>query len=182
MTALSPDHGIRFTILAAGNDTTAVVQTLTQAMLDILVPALDAAAKEEAVLRFTGTYAHDKSNSSITITTDGGPGLKVEEWINESVDMIGTIQALESYSSAPSVRLYPTGLESLGQVSFVAIIQQLESTSTQVPCTTWYMVDSQVYGNVGVDEFLFEVDGQGDAVALSPRVLRTVLPKASSKR
>ncbi|CRG89351.1 hypothetical protein PISL3812_06387 [Talaromyces islandicus] len=184
MTALSPDHGVGFTILAAGNHTTAVVQTLTQAMMEILVPALDAAAKEEAVLRFTGTYAHNnnnRSNYSITITTDGGPGLKVEEWINDSVDVIDTIQALEGYSSEPSVRMYPTGLESSGQVSFVAIIQQLESASRQVPCTTWYMVDSQVYGNVGVDEFLFQVDGQGDVVALSPRTLRTVLPKVSSK-
>lgn len=181
MTALSPDHGVGFTILAAGNDTSAVVQTLTQAVMEVLVPALDAAAKEEAISRFTGTYAQDKTNSSITITTDGGPGLKVENWVSDSVDMIATIQALEGDSTAPSVRLYPTGLESSGQVLFVAIIQQLESASSQVPCTTWYMVDSQVYGNVGVDEFLFEVDSKGDAVAVSPRALRTVLPKASSK-
>jgi hypothetical protein len=185
MTALSPDHGVGFTILAAGNETTAVVQTLTQAMMEMLVPALDAAAKEEAVVRFTGTYTHhdnnNKTNSSITITTDDGPGLKVEDWVNDSVDMIATIEALAGYTSTPSVRLYPTGLESSEQVSFIAIIQQLESvsSSSDVPCTTWFEVDSQVYGNVGVDEFLFEVDGRGDAVGLSPRALRTVLPRVS---
>lgn len=181
MTGLSPDHGVGFTILAAGNDTTTVVEALTQAMMQKLVPALDAAAKEEAVSRFTGTYAHNNSNSSITVTTDGGPGLKVDDWVNDSVDMIATIQTLAGYTSAPSVRLYPTGLESLGKISFIALIQQLDSTSSssEVPCTTWFEVDSQVYGNVGVDEFLFEVDSQGDAVGLSPRALRTVLPRAS---
>lgn len=181
MTALSPDHGVGFTILAAGNDTSTVVETLTEAMMQILVPALDAAAKEEAVSRFTGTYADKKSNSSITVTTDDGPGLRVDDWVNDSVDMVATIQALADYTSTPSVRLYPTGLESSGKISFIALIQQLQrtSSSSQVPCTTWFQVDSQVYGNVGVDEFLFELDGQGEAVALSPRALRTVLPRTS---
>ncbi|KAH8698897.1 beta-lactamase/transpeptidase-like protein [Talaromyces proteolyticus] len=178
MLGLLPDHSFGFTILAAGNSTSAVVQAVLLSMMETLVPALDAAAKEEAALRFTGIYTHNSTNSSIVITTDEGPGLNVEAWVNDSVDIIQSIGLLEGYTAAPSIRLYPTGLENADQLSFVAIIQQLGSQPNGVPCTDWFVVDSTVYGNVGLDEFLFDLDSAGNAVAVSPRVMRTVLHKS----
>ena len=81
--------------------------------------------------------------------------------------------------SAFSIRLYPTGLESPGQMSFRALMPPTLSTAGNGPftssCITWVTVDGLSYGNVGVDEFVFYLDSSGDAEGISPRVLRTTL-------
>lgn len=184
MLALSPDHNVGFTILAAGEDTDATVMQLSDQIATTIIPALEQAAKNEARKRFAGTYTLNTSNSSITITTDRGPGLKVTRWISGSKDMLGMIAQLDKLTdpSLLSVRLYPTGLENLGQVSFRAIIQALSPTQGIGPfsrsCITWQTVDSIVYGNVGLDEFIFYLNNRGDAVSVSPRALRVSLPRA----
>jgi hypothetical protein len=44
-------------------------------------------------------------------------------------------------------------------------------------CKTWALVGRFAYGDVGLDEFEFELDGDGRAVSLSPRALRLSLPR-----
>ncbi|KAJ5504779.1 hypothetical protein N7463_007653 [Penicillium fimorum] len=179
--ALSVDHGVGFTILSAGNNTHSTVALASDLISAILIPALEQSAKDQAHQRFAGTYSLGASNSSITITTDNGPGLVVTNWINNS-DMLNAFMALNGISdpSQLSIRLYPTGLESPGRISFRAVVPPpLPSgigpfTSS---CITWVTVDSHVYGNVGIDEFVFNVDQNGNAVSVSPRALHTTLEK-----
>jgi hypothetical protein len=44
-------------------------------------------------------------------------------------------------------------------------------------CITWVTVDGKVYGNVGIDEFVFNVDETGIVKSIAPLVLRTTLSK-----
>lgn len=184
MLALSPTHGVGFTIMAAGNDTHLIVASLADLISNILIPALDESAKEEARKRFTGTYALTQGiNSSITISTDDGPGLVVTSWLSNSTDMFETFAYLHGVTdpSLLSIRLYPTDLKSPGRLSFRALMQQIaadhESSVFAGSCATWQLVGFQIYGNVATDEFVFELDENGDAVSVSPRVLRISLPK-----
>lgn len=180
--ALSPDHGVGFTILGAGKNTHESLALASDMVSAILIPALEQSAKNQAHQRFAGTYALANTNSSITLTTDEGPGLLVTNWINNSSSMLTAFMALNGIHdpSQLSIRLYPTGLESPGKISFRAV------TPPALPpgigpftssCITWVTLDSHVYGNVGIDEFVFNVDQSGNAVSVSPRALRTTLKK-----
>jgi len=180
--ALSPDHGVGFTILGAGNNTHESLALASDLVSAILLPALEQSAKNQAKQRFAGTYTLDDTNSSITLTTDDGPGLVVTNWINNSSSMLTAFMVLEGITnpSQLSIRLYPTGLESPGKISFRAVVPPPlppgigPFTSSSI---TWVTLDSHVYGNVGIDEFVFDLDRSGNAVSLSPRALRTTLKR-----
>lgn len=183
--ALDPDHDAGFLVLAAGNNSHATVALGLDIIAATLLPALEQAAKSQADAHFSGTYTQTGSNSSITIATDDGPGLVVTAWTNNGIDMIESYATLHGFtdSSQFNIRLYPTGLTSPGQISFRAV------TPTPLPpgigpfsssCVTWLTLDSSIYGNIGLDEFSFGVNDDGNALSISPRVLRTVLSKAST--
>lgn len=182
--ALSPDHNVGFTVLAAGADGHAKVALASDLISALLLPALEASAKNQAAARYAGEYtATDSTNSSIAITTDDGPGLLITSWVNNRTDMIQSLMTL-GHVSDPStfgIRLYPTGLESPGQISFRALMPPSLSTAGNGPftssCITWVTVDGQVYGNVGIDEFVFNMDERGVVNGIIPRVLRTTLRK-----
>ncbi|OGM50823.1 beta-lactamase [Aspergillus bombycis] len=182
MLALSPEHSLGFTILAAGESTTQAVALITDLTINTLIPALENAAREEAKTQFAGEYS--SGNASIKITTDDQPGLKVIEWTNESVDMMQLLVANLGLQNAShlSVRLYPSGLTAQGRVGFRAVFQDVSEGDKGIgpvtrACTTWTSVDSIIYGNVGADEFVFRVDGRGRAVSVSPRALRVEIPR-----
>lgn len=186
--ALSPDHEAGFVILAAGDNTSKTKALIAEKIVDILVPALEGIAKRQARKRFTGTFALNTSskNSSITITTDDGPGLKVSKWISNSVDMFQVLMAQSGYTdrSKFSICLQPRGLESSERIAFSAVIQGLETEPQGGPflqvCQTWFNIDSFVYGNAGLSEFLFNLNAKGEAVSLTSPALRVTLAKTWS--
>ncbi|CAI7666267.1 unnamed protein product [Penicillium discolor] len=183
--ALSPDHNTGFTVLVAGENSHAMTSTIAEMVADIMLPALDEVAKDQALERFGGTYAltSSSSNSSITITADDGPGLVVSAWTSNSVDMIESLMTLQGVTdrSAISIRLQPSGLETPGRISFLAVIYSLDVSEDAGPivgsCLSWMLLDSMVYGNVGIPEFEFAIDHDGDATSLSLRALRVTLAK-----
>lgn len=184
--ALLPDYGVGFTVLAAGNDTHSTIASVADIVSTVLLPALDESAKKEARNRFAGTYGIKQGlNSSITITTDDGPGLAVTNWISNSTNMFESLASMQGGldPSKLSIRLYPTGLETSNQISFRATIQQIASSGEKggpfsTFCTTWMSTGAQVYGNVAIDEFVFGLNKEGKATSVSPRALRVSLPKA----
>ncbi|KAJ5545095.1 hypothetical protein N7535_006518 [Penicillium sp. DV-2018c] len=183
---LSPDHNAGFTVLVAGGNSHQLTATIAEMTTDILLPALDEIAKNQALERFAGTYTLECAsnvNSSITITADEGPGLVVSEWINDSVDMIESIMALQKVQdrSALTIRLQPSGLRAKGRISFSAVIYALPVSEDAGPllgsCFSWILLESIVYGSVGLQEFEFELDEHGSARGLSPKALRVTLPR-----
>ncbi|KXG50964.1 Beta-lactamase-related protein [Penicillium griseofulvum] len=185
MMGLSPDHNTGITVLVAGSDSHKMTATISEMVSDIMLPALDEVAKKQALKRFGGTYALNRgsSHSSITITADDGAGLVVSEWISNSVDMIETLMSLQKVTdrSKISIRLQPSGLETPGKISFLAVIYSLPVSQDAGPiagsCFSWILLESMVYGNVGVPEFDFTLNHDGNATSLSPRALRVTLPR-----
>lgn len=182
---LSPDHDAGFTVLIAGENSHQTTATVSEMVADVMLPAFDLVARHQARKRFGGTYElkTEHANSSITITADDGPGLKVESWISNGVDMYDTLMVLEQVKdrSAISIRLQPNGLEAPGRMGFSAVIYAMQAPPNSGPilgsCFSWILLDSFIYSNIGLAEFEFGLNKHGKATSISPRALRVTLPK-----
>ncbi|KAJ0420254.1 beta-lactamase/transpeptidase-like protein [Aspergillus carlsbadensis] len=188
MMGLSPDHDIGFTILAAGEGNTLAVMTLADLISKFLIPALDQVAKEEAHNSFAGTYSSAPTNSSLEVTTDAGPGLRVLKWTNNGKDILDALSQIQLGPPGQSVelRLFPTGLRHGGRLSFRSVRPSRFGTGPGCgpvcgpvtrACRSWMLVDGSVYGAMGVDEFVFETGEDGRAISASPRAMRVTLTK-----
>ena len=181
---LSPDHEAGLTVLVAGPQAFQGIRIIQDVVGEVLVPAWEAQAAVEAKTRYAGCYQSDdrNMNSSMTIMVDPptGPGLIITSWISNGTDMMQTIG--NSYGLKDlDARMYPTDVGSDGYATFRAVYGSTTAkASTGIfseidDCQAWEEPDALQYGRRGVDEMVFEVDGNGRAQAISPTALRTRL-------
>lgn len=100
--ALSPDHGLGYSILVAGLCASDARWPIRDALGETFVPAAEYAAAENARDNLSGTFVSNSSRgSNMTLTVDDDePGLGLESFYINGEDNIGNAVA----------RLYPTGL------------------------------------------------------------------------
>ncbi|KAF5013005.1 hypothetical protein FDECE_952 [Fusarium decemcellulare] len=197
--ALSPDHGLGFYVTLAGRPPAngadrrfLEINIINDMVTEIMVPAFEAAAAEQAAQNFAGTYVatNDSSIEMTIVGMDGRLGLGVQNWTMGELDLLVTyytaISGSDSVSTEgprPSLRLYPVGLRDDKQVAFRGVFGQASSKNSFAPggspwifgCTAWAGVGEPSYGNIGLDDFVFEVDETGRATAITARGLRTTL-------
>lgn len=183
---LVPDYQVTLAVLAAGPDASAAVQVATETAIQVLLPALEEAAKEQACDKLCGEYfaSTDASNSSLVITVDDSPGLLINSWTHQGHDLIAAGQAYANATRGgqiQSVRLFPSGLQTRSRAAYRAIFQRVlpddDASVHKVfdpAAGTWGMPDQLMYGGIAVDEFVFHVDAGRRAAAVEPRVLRAV--------
>ncbi len=188
---LIPDYQVAISIMTAGPESN-VVNVVDEMILQTVRPALDKAAKEEVARNMTGRYASDVGNSSMVLDLDDGPGLIIKYWISKGSDLLKTIQTYASATNGgeiKAVRLYPTGLiETYCSGSRVGYRAVFESAPPQMTVhrvidkslSEWQQVDQTMYGNVGADDFVFDFDARGTAIAVESHILKTTLKKQSS--
>ncbi|KAK5167149.1 uncharacterized protein LTR77_007879 [Saxophila tyrrhenica] len=190
--ALSPDHGLGYTVFVGGPGSGSERWSLLEATGGTFVPAAELAGRENARKLFAGTYVDkiSKKGTNMTITVDPDhPGLGIESLFLEGVDSLGSLSV--GTAALPSenvtVRLYPAGLEEdLGdgkvKKKYRAIPQSLPADSRSkaeggkkffdVECQSWFSVGF----SGALDEFVFtRVDGKVVEV-------RSVGAKAGMKR
>ena len=111
----------------------------------------------------------------------GKPGLKVDKWISNGTDSLELLYG----TTELDVRLYPTNLvrqtsSTTERISYRSVIETLDTRPDggifSSECIGWLVADGIRYGNVGTDEYVFEVEN-GKAVSLTPRALRRTLMK-----
>lgn len=184
---LIPDYNIGFSTAVAG---TGAHDWLDQLIAEILLPALDTTAKEQADAAYSGTYKGPAGlNTSLTLTVDQDlPGLGVSEWINNGTDVRALLAGLpggildgvlRGEVTKESIRILPTNLEQDAeggtQIAWRAFL-----TSSLLPekhgpfsaCGSWSSVDAIQYGDYVVDEILFTLGGDGKAIRVNPRVFK----------
>lgn len=189
---LDPDHEIGFVLLAASpSPTSASQQAISLAGLIAAnwLPAFEAAAREQAELDFAGTYkSSDPSlNSSISIgLSNDRPGLTVTEWISNGTNAFETLAVLlndvPAANQSLSIQLYPVHLADEGQVAFRAVYEDIPAIGPKsfIPqsFTPWDLVSGETYGNVGLDDFAFDVDpATGKALSIGIKALRVNLKR-----
>lgn len=186
---LIPDYGISIAILTAGPDGI-VVNYVAEIIVQALIPALEKSAKDEAAKILTGLYTSESGgNSSISLTVDDGPGLVVESWTSNGSNLL---QTAEEYLQATggghirSMRLYPTSLKDSQSCQTRAAYRAVFDISTEPgsaprvfdqSVNAWENIDEVSYGNISIDDFIFEFDSSGAVKHIEPRVLRSELVK-----
>lgn len=195
---LLPDYGAGFSVLIAGP---AIPGNTNFNLADVLgaqlVPALEAAAREQADAGFSGAYASASGRSSLRLTTQPDrPGLGVEGWVSNGTDMQTVAVALSAgYAGVtPSIRLYPTGLETTAtarradsdgsrrRVAYKAVYEDvgLPSRTSEMfstDCGTWVSITGVTYGTLPLDQFAFEVDAKGQVLSIENLALREVMQR-----
>ncbi|KAF9882502.1 beta-lactamase [Colletotrichum karsti] len=103
--ALSPDHGIGFSILVGGDSATDARWPIRNALGELFIPAAEAAAAENTERNLAGFFeASEGSNVTLTFDDDH-PGLGIGSMYLEGTLVMPT-------DESKSLRLYPTGLYS----------------------------------------------------------------------
>ncbi len=188
---LSPDHGVGFSICITGSTDTLIADSaIADLLTSTVVPALESQAAAEAAKKFAGTYTSQspRLNSSVTVAVDPsrGAGLHVTSWISNGTDMFPLLSKL-----GDELSLFPTDLRSApgGQAGWIAfrgtfgqsVYKRDVGVFVDLVTTNyaWALVDSLMYGGVALDLFVFDVDAEGNAVAVSPAATRAKLQKTT---
>lgn len=189
---LLPDYDVGFDALLAGNWPGNANWGMADVVGPILLPALEAAAREQADALYAGTYRSSSLNSSITLSTDPEkPGIGIDRWVSNGTDMVAVaVRYTLNYNvTGPSIRLFPTGLESGGgggggerKVAFKAMIEDTQKEDHgdrmfSTNCGTWVSQTVAVYADYPLDQFVFTLGDDGKAVSVVPLALRTPLLK-----
>ncbi|KAI8954670.1 beta-lactamase/transpeptidase-like protein [Xylaria longipes] len=188
---LLPDYDVGFDALLAGGWPGNANWKMADTIGPILLPALEVAAREQADEMFAGTYsAGSELNSSLTLSTDPEkPGIGVDRWVSNGTDMIQVAirYTLNYNATGPSIRLFPTGLESgtggsARKMAFKAMIENTDSTDHtddmfSTNCGTWVSQTAVVYADYPLDQFVFTMGGDGKAESVVPLALRTPLSR-----
>jgi len=182
---LVPDYEFGFSILTAstiGEGTTvALVYFIAEMIGSTVLPVLEKVAKDQAKATFAGHYAASNLNSSLTITVDDQPGLRVIDWVSNGTDFLEKF-GHTSDGTYVDFRIQPNQLYTGNKVGFNGVSQilpaQIYSGPLRLNCLSWTNVDRANYGNVGIGEFAFEIDpATGNATSVQPKALRINLER-----
>ena len=174
--ALLPDFDAGFSILGASSlpQRSLVTPILADLVANTMLPALMAQAEVEAERNFAGTYVSTVAGLETTVTlalnrTLGAkPGLVITSFVSNGTDVLLT-QVLRPNP----VRLLPSISDvTKRQIAFrtSAYTEATEGLFSRQLNTDsdWLLGDSGTYGGTGVGIFLFDLDLEGKAVAVTP--------------
>ena len=162
---LLPAYNVGVTILQAGaRGSTGSISNL---IATHLLPALEDAARQEADEAFAGTYTIPHQNSSLTLTTTPGlAGLTIASWIRNGTDITVLPLFADPTAAAPvRFQMYPTNAHGSyarglnGTQSWRIKYTDCVGEGPFDACASWATVDRPTYGLVGVDEFVFSLEG-----------------------
>jgi hypothetical protein len=192
--AIIPDYNVGFSIMTAVDPHTGYQVKIdgTDIMASTLLPAVAEVAKQQATRNFATRYVtRDGTNSSLSLTTDNLPGLKLESWIVNGTDMLLTLFANSDGSKQGDVRLLPNELhhESSGKVGFTGTFLSFINPAGHVAngdlsdfygviCQDYAAQSRVLYGGVDITQLVFDVDAQGKAVSFRHLALRKTFYRA----
>ena len=178
--ALSPDHGIGYSVFVAGPAALEDRWSVRAAVGESFVTAAEYAAKENAALNFVGTFANQtEAGTNITLSVEKDhPGLGLKSWFVDGVEWSANLTqpALQLPKGLGVViRLYPTGISSSSNSSTFLKYRAVSQLTPLTPraaieggkslfddgCATWSGTGAleNEENLTPVDEFVFEVKG-----------------------
>ncbi|KAL9093679.1 MAG: hypothetical protein Q9159_000208 [Coniocarpon cinnabarinum] len=185
---LMPDYNVG-TFVAATTSTDDAAELGTQGhdavtavsnqIVETLLPALENAARIQALGNFAGSYEDATSNTNMSIAVGSTiPGLNITALSSNGFDDT----SLLAQSAAVALPLQPSNLRSGNRVSF-RLVPQLESGEVNVEgiaspqCYSWQTIDEVAWNGKSADDFVFTLDQEGRAVSVEPLALQKVLTR-----
>ena len=196
---LIPDYNAGFSILAA-NTNSSLRTSVTLAVLDkvaaAVISALEAQAAAEAVQKIVGTYCSIDSNlnSSLTISLNKSivkstsSGLNVSSWISNGIDVLATelfsgikprlLPTIPKEDNGPGKAAFQISTNTQSK-SYEEALDKKANPFTDYYYSNfdWILVDRKFYAEKGVNLFVFDLDEEGCATAVSPAVTRVKLER-----
>ncbi|KAI2617783.1 beta-lactamase/transpeptidase-like protein [Hypoxylon sp. NC1633] len=195
--AIIPDFDIGFSVMGAGEVPANLMMSIADSLSSTFLPTMVNIARIQAAQTYAGTYksSDKKLNSSLGIVVDRQtPGLSLSSWTSNGTNMLWLSVAMgqnvtKAYwdSIRPSARLYPTGLwdatsDGGKRVAFRAVFEDLSlpnvSRAFTTDCSTWVNVAGIMYGSKPLDQFIFNIDKDGDVTSVENGALRNKLDKS----
>ncbi|GIZ48896.1 hypothetical protein CKM354_001193900 [Cercospora kikuchii] len=179
--AVVPAYNFGFAVLTASLVGRGEVQDdVPNVVINAMLPALDEISRQQAHRNLAGQYTlNDNSNTSITITTDDLPGMKVTEYISNGFDVLHTV--FGSFGTEIDFRLIPNHLYGGDKTGFTGVYQppqkQLPDGTWYWPCQTWLDIDDFTYGNVPLGQLVFDADDTGRACNVEIKALKQKLER-----
>ncbi|KAF2211204.1 hypothetical protein CERZMDRAFT_43776 [Cercospora zeae-maydis SCOH1-5] len=179
--AVVPAYNFGFVALTASlKGRGEVPDDITNVVIDAILPALDEISHQQAHRNFAGQYTlNDKSNTSLIVTTDDLPGLRVTEYISNGFDILHTV--FGSFGTEVDFRLIPNHLYGGNQTGFTGVYQppqqQLPDGTWYWPCQTWLDIDDFTYGSIPLGQLVFEADEKGKAGRVELKALKQKLAR-----
>lgn len=198
--ALSPDHGIGITILAAGAGGQGGFFFLQGMLYKVFLEAAESAGREKAAADFGGVYETPGGKGKgagpegdrddprefkgdlveFGLDESGEPGLFLSRLVSNGTDMLESFGKVFGVPEGVKLGgwLYPVGQDS-DRAAFRAVFGAVGvNTTVEDRCLSWGSVDQLRYGGNALDLFVFELDEEGKAtevrvVALGRSMKRT---------
>ncbi|KAH7140024.1 beta-lactamase/transpeptidase-like protein [Dactylonectria estremocensis] len=183
---LIPDFGVTLAVNVAGTGSGTVIKLLSELVISKYVPVLENIARNQTFKQFGGCYTSTKTNSSIRVEVDDGPGLAITSWINNGVDvLLETIPGIWGSPLFGPPRMYPTGLRNnLNRTTSTSyrVIFELENQNDGLQifsdgCSDWGLLDVLSYGKIGLDDVVFRTKNNGASVEIDLRGFRKTLQR-----
>lgn len=187
---LVPDYDIVIAFNMAGPAANGgiIYGVLTQ-IIGPLLQAVDAAAREEATERYVGTYNDAAADSTITLSTDDGPGLLVSNFTVRGADVLTAYAQLPLVQTTiADLRLYPTNLIAGNKTEWRGVYdtytaKEAAAANAQLffadgSCQSWSAIDNTIYGLKSLDEFVFESGPNGIVETITPTAWRVALKRS----
>ena len=106
----------------------------------------------------------------LAVNPSHGSGLHVTSWVSNSADMF----LYWADKAGDEMSLFPTGLQSDGQIAFRGTWGNSMYTSNASPVTyqgttdaVWAEISNKVYGAESLDLFIFDLDAKGNVIAVN---------------
>ncbi|KXX82206.1 Penicillin-binding protein 4 [Madurella mycetomatis] len=182
--AVSPDHGIGYSILAAGPSVAATYNYLERRMSEVWLAAVEQAGREQADAVFGGNYTHPDDSTLEISLYPGEPGLFLSKLVSNGTNLLAVVGTPlgSSVSGDLGAWLYPMRLTSDNRVAFRAVFGARGQPAER--CGSWGALDIMRYGGYPVDLLVFELGADGMAEAVEVPILKKTLRKevGSSRR
>jgi hypothetical protein len=182
---LIPEYDLTITMNVASSLATPAIQAMLPAVIKPVVAYADKEARAQALKKYAGTY-HGASgtNSSLTLTVDDGPGLKISAFTMNGASVLaglGRLQGLQP--AAVSYRLYPTDEDAWGKGKEMWRFQldgpmRTGNDWSELNCASWNFGDPYRYLGSALESFGMEMGKDGKIEGINLKGWRSSLKRA----
>ncbi|KAL2125963.1 hypothetical protein VTI74DRAFT_2077 [Chaetomium olivicolor] len=174
--ALSPDHGVGFTLFVGGPAASPTYDLLQRRVSEVWLGAAEQAGREENLAVYGGNYMLPDGSVAEFVLRDNEPGLFLSNLVSNGTDILALLRPIIDMpdGSKLGMWLYPMGLAGKNKVAFRGVLG-VQGVPASETCSSWGLLDLIMYGGNSAQLFIFELGKDGKAVAVEVPVLKKTM-------
>lgn len=180
---LIPEYDATITMNVAGNKATTAIQDLLPEVVKAISKFADGLARDQALKKYVGTYKGPSgSNSTLALSLDDGPGLKVSAFTMNGAPVVAGIATLQQLPANASARIYPSAQghgDSKKEVWKLLVEKPAGFINSwaEMDCATWLTLDPTRYNGLPLDTIHMKMEEGADVKHIELPAWRSTLTK-----